>query len=82
MELGKLIEVVWGHRGQKVIFTKMLCLLHVHSNDSMTVRLIHVDEFDSSPLPQSNVNLGSSRGHWGKKVIFTQADTSCADNVS
>ena len=63
--------VIWGHWGQKVIFTKNAInssLLH-----SMTIRLMHVDQLETLYLCYGvKCQSGVIWGHWGQKVIFTK----------
>ena len=55
--------VIWGHRGQKVIFTKNSYRLH-----DMVMRFMHMHQLDT--LYQSNRSKNSPGVIWGHKVIF------------
>ena len=63
--------VIWGHWGQKFIFTKKCynsSMLH-----SMAIRLIHVDQLEMLYLCYGvKCQSGVIWGHRGQKVIFTK----------
>ena len=68
--------VIWGHWGQKVIFTKNAIIPAML--DSMTIRLIHVDQLETLYLCYGVIcQSGVIWGHWGQKVIFTINAITC-----
>ena len=73
--------VIWGHRGQKVIFTKNATSptdYRVRSHDSCTyIRLT-----PSTNVMGLKIHTGSFWGHWGQKVIFTKDATSPTDYMA
>ena len=63
--------VTWGHRGQKVIFTKNAIS---HSDYvGMTMELMYIDQLDTLYKSYGSRNSpGVTWGHRGQKVIFTK----------
>ena len=70
--------VTWGHRGQKVIFTKKCYFsFKVHG---LVMRLIHIDQLDTLYKSYGSRNSpGVTWGHRGQKVIFTKNAISPSD---
>ena len=68
--------VIWGHWGQKVIFT--INAINSSMLHSMTIRLIQVDQFETLYLCYGVIcQSGVIWGHWGQKVIFTINAITC-----
>ena len=70
--------VIWGHRGQKVIFTKndISTDYIVWSCDSCI--FIYISLIPSIYIVRLKVNLGSFGGNRGQKVIFTKNAITCS----
>ena len=72
--------VTWGHRGQKVIFTK-IAISHSRLH-GMAMGLMHIDQLDTLYKSNGSRNSpGVTWGHRGQKVIFTKNAISPSDYV-
>ena len=70
--------VIWGHRGQEVIFTKK-CYFSFRVY-GMVMRLKHIDQLDTLYKSYWIKNSsGVTWGHRGQKVIFTKNAISPTD---
>ena len=72
--------VTWGHRGQKVIFTKNA--ISPSRLRGMAMGLMHIDQLDTLYKSNGSRNSpGVTWGHRGQKVIFTKNAISPSDYV-
>ena len=70
--------VTWGHRGQKVNFTKK-CYFSFRLH-GLVMGLMHIDQLDTLYKSYGSRNSpGVTWGHRGQKVIFTKNAISPSD---